>query len=70
MSARRCSAPVSRKRLFGGGAERCASRPKTVLRASIKAGGSSLRDHKKPDGELGIPAQFLDPGREGSHVPY
>lgn len=37
-----------------------------VLEASIEAGGSSLRDYARPDGELGYFAkQFLVYGREG-----
>lgn len=39
---------------------------KTVLRAAIEAGGSSLRDHKRVDGELGnFQHRFAVYGREG-----
>jgi formamidopyrimidine-DNA glycosylase len=34
-------------------AERLVEGIKAVLNAAIKAGGSSLRDHKRPDGDLG-----------------
>jgi formamidopyrimidine-DNA glycosylase len=51
-------------------AARLAPAIKAVLRASIKAGGSSLRDHKKPDGELGMfQHNFLVYGREGEPCP-
>jgi formamidopyrimidine-DNA glycosylase len=35
-------------------AERLVDAIKAVLNDAIKAGGSSLRDHKRPDGELGL----------------
>jgi formamidopyrimidine-DNA glycosylase len=39
---------------------------KAVLREAIKAGGSSLRDHKRTDGELGyFQHRFAAYGREG-----
>jgi formamidopyrimidine-DNA glycosylase len=39
---------------------------KKVLQDAIKAGGSSLRDHARPDGELGMfQHHFLVYGREG-----
>ena len=39
---------------------------KKVLQDAIKAGGSSLRDHARPDGELGeFQHHFLVYGREG-----
>jgi formamidopyrimidine-DNA glycosylase len=39
---------------------------KTVLKDAIKAGGSSLRDHARPDGELGMfQHRFLVYDREG-----
>lgn len=39
---------------------------KAVLRAAIEAGGSTLRDYARPDGELGyFSKQFLVYGREG-----
>jgi len=43
---------------------------KTVLREAIKAGGSSLRDHKRTDGELGMfQHNFAVYGREGEPCP-
>ncbi|HZG09176.1 MAG TPA: bifunctional DNA-formamidopyrimidine glycosylase/DNA-(apurinic or apyrimidinic site) lyase [Allosphingosinicella sp.] len=46
--------------------ERLVEAVKAVLRAAIEAGGSSLRDYARPDGELGyFSKQFLVYGREG-----
>ncbi len=43
---------------------------KAVLREAIKAGGSSLRDHKQTDGELGMfQHNFKVYGREGEPCP-
>ncbi|HEY1707861.1 MAG TPA: bifunctional DNA-formamidopyrimidine glycosylase/DNA-(apurinic or apyrimidinic site) lyase [Rhizomicrobium sp.] len=43
---------------------------KAVLREAVKAGGSSLRDHKRTDGELGMfQHHFLVYGREGKPCP-
>ncbi len=43
---------------------------KAVLREAIKAGGSSLRDHKRTDGELGMfQHNFKVYGREGEPCP-
>ncbi|HWD28848.1 MAG TPA: bifunctional DNA-formamidopyrimidine glycosylase/DNA-(apurinic or apyrimidinic site) lyase [Rhizomicrobium sp.] len=43
---------------------------KAVLREAVKAGGSSLRDHKRPDGELGMfQHNFKVYGREGKPCP-
>ncbi|MEI9994040.1 MAG: bifunctional DNA-formamidopyrimidine glycosylase/DNA-(apurinic or apyrimidinic site) lyase [Rhizomicrobium sp.] len=43
---------------------------KTVLNEAVKAGGSSLRDHKRTDGELGMfQHNFLVYGREGKPCP-
>ena len=43
---------------------------KSVLREAVKAGGSSLRDHKRVDGELGnFQHQFAVYGREGHSCP-
>jgi formamidopyrimidine-DNA glycosylase len=43
---------------------------KAVLRDAIKAGGSSLRDHKRVDGELGnFQHHFAVYGREGKPCP-
>jgi formamidopyrimidine-DNA glycosylase len=46
--------------------ERLAEAVKTVLAAAIEAGGSSLRDYARPDGELGyFSSQWRVYGREG-----
>ena len=43
---------------------------KAVLREAVKAGGSSLRDHKRTDGELGMfQHNFAVYGREGKPCP-
>ncbi len=43
---------------------------KAVLKDAIKAGGSSLRDHKRPDGELGMfQHRFRVYDREGEKCP-
>jgi formamidopyrimidine-DNA glycosylase len=43
---------------------------KTVLTEAIAAGGSSLRDHRRPDGELGyFQHSFAVYGREGEPCP-
>lgn len=50
--------------------ERLASAVKEVLTAAIAAGGSSLRDYARPDGELGYFAkQWRVYGREGEACP-
>ena len=42
-----------------------------VLEAAIQAGGSTLRDYARPDGELGyFSSQFRVYGREGEKCPY
>jgi formamidopyrimidine-DNA glycosylase len=42
-----------------------------VLHAAIDAGGSTLRDYARPDGELGyFSKQFRVYGREGKPCPY
>lgn len=46
--------------------ERLAAAVRAVLLAAIEAGGSTLRDYARPDGELGyFSKQFLVYGREG-----
>ena len=46
--------------------ERLVAATRTVLLAAIEAGGSTLRDYARPDGELGyFSKQFLVYGREG-----
>ncbi len=43
---------------------------KAVLKEAIRAGGSSLRDHRRPDGELGeFQHHFRVYGREGKPCP-
>ena len=50
----------------GGRAERLAQAVKDVLAEAIKSGGSSLRDHIRPDGELGYFQHSFDVyGRPG-----
>ena len=51
-------------------AERLVEGIKAVLKDAIKAGGSSLRDHKRPDGELGMfQHHFRVYDREGEKCP-
>ena len=51
-------------------AEQLVAGIKAVLDDAIKAGGSSLRDHKRTDGELGMfQHQFRVYDREGEQVP-
>ncbi len=51
-------------------AERLVEGIKAVLKDAIKAGGSSLRDHKRPDGELGMfQHRFRVYDREGEKCP-
>jgi formamidopyrimidine-DNA glycosylase len=63
-------ARISPKRLAGSlkptEIEKLVPAIKTVLKDAIKAGGSSLRDHARPDGELGaFQHHFLVYDREG-----
>ncbi|WP_242182899.1 bifunctional DNA-formamidopyrimidine glycosylase/DNA-(apurinic or apyrimidinic site) lyase [Sphingomonas sp. CARO-RG-8B-R24-01] len=61
ISPKRAAGKVSRARL-----ERLVPAIRTVLLAAIEAGGSTLRDYAKPDGELGyFSKQFAVYGREG-----
>ena len=61
ISPKRAGGKVSRARL-----ERLVPAIRTVLLAAIDAGGSTLRDYAKPDGELGyFSKQFAVYGREG-----
>jgi formamidopyrimidine-DNA glycosylase len=67
-------ARISPKRLAasvaGARAERLVPAIKTVLEAAIKAGGSSLRDYAKADGELGyFQHHFAVYDREGKPCP-
>ncbi len=51
-------------------AKRLADAVKAVLDEAIAAGGSSLRDHRRPDGELGyFQHRFTVYGREGEACP-
>ena len=81
MSARRCTArDLSPKRKAStiatrtgapnDHAERLAAAIKAVLNDAIKAGGSSLRDHRRTDGELGLfQHSFRVYDREGEPCP-
>lgn len=67
-------AGISPKRLAhtvqGGRAEKLAQAVKDVLREAIASGGSSLRDHIRPDGELGyFQHNFQVYGRTGEPCP-
>jgi len=54
----------------GGRAERLAAAIRGVLAAAIAAGGSSLRDHRRTDGELGyFQHHFAVYGRAGEACP-
>lgn len=54
----------------GRGAARLAAAIRTVFTAAIAAGGSSLRDHRQPSGELGFfQHQFAVYGRAGMACP-
>ena len=65
ISPRREAGRISRPRL-----DRLAAAVKTVLGAAIAAGGSSLRNYARPDGELGyFSAQWRVYGREGEPCP-
>ena len=54
----------------GGRAEKLTRAIREVLTEAIAAGGSSLRDHRRPDGELGyFQHSFAVYGREGQSCP-
>ena len=54
----------------GGRAEKLALAIRTVLTEAVAAGGSSLRDHRRPDGELGyFQHSFAVYGRDGEPCP-
>ncbi len=56
--------------IAGGRAARLATAIRAVLEAAIAAGGSSLRDHRRPDGDLGyFQHGFAVYGREGQPCP-
>lgn len=61
ISPRRAAGAISRSRL-----DRLVEAVRAVLEAAIEAGGSSLRDYARPDGELGyFSRQWRVYGREG-----
>ena len=61
--ATRCGAPTPR-------AEALVAAIKAVLSDAIRAGGSSLRDHRRTDGELGsFQHKFRVYDREGARCP-
>ena len=61
IAPRRAGGRIGRERL-----ERLVEAVKAVLLAAIEAGGSTLRDYARPDGELGyFSKDFLVYGREG-----
>lgn len=61
ISPRRAGGSLTRPRL-----ERLVAAVHTVLESAIEAGGSTLRDYARPDGELGyFSKQFKVYGREG-----
>ncbi|MFT3978397.1 MAG: bifunctional DNA-formamidopyrimidine glycosylase/DNA-(apurinic or apyrimidinic site) lyase [Sphingomonas bacterium] len=61
ISPRRAAGDVSRAKL-----DRLVAAIREILSGAIAAGGSTLRDFARPDGELGyFPAQFTVYGREG-----
>lgn len=65
ISPKRPAGKVSRAKL-----ERLVPAIRSVLLAAIEAGGSSLRDYVRPDGELGyFSKQFSVYGREGQPCP-
>jgi formamidopyrimidine-DNA glycosylase len=68
-------AGISPKRLAlrvqGERADRLVAAIKQVLNQAIEAGGSSLRDHRQPDGELGyFQHRFAVYDREGQPCPH
>lgn len=65
LSPKRTAATVQGER-----AARLAKAIRAVLKEAIAAGGSSLRDHRRPSGELGyFQHRFAVYGREGSRCP-
>lgn len=65
LSPRRKSSTVQ-----GGRADKLSQAIKSVLTDAIAAGGSSIRDHRRPDGELGyFQHSFAVYGREGRPCP-
>src|SRR5947208_16338400 len=67
---RRASTIATRAGAPNERAERLVEAIKAVLQDAIKAGGSSLRDHKQTNGELGLfQHNFRVYDREGEHCP-
>jgi len=67
---RRASTIATRTGAPNERAERLVEAIKAVLQDAIKAGGSSLRDHKQTNGELGLfQHNFRVYDREGEHCP-
>ena len=67
---RRASSVATKTGAPNARAERLVEGIKAVLHAAIKAGGSSLRDHKRTDGELGMfQHHFRVYDREGEKCP-
>lgn len=65
IAPRRAGGRISRRRL-----DRLALAVKVVLRSALAAGGSSLRNYARPDGELGyFSAEWRVYGREGESCP-
>jgi len=65
ISPRRSAATIKGRR-----ADRLARAIREVIADAIRAGGSSLRDHRRPDGELGyFQHSFQVYGREGAPCP-
>jgi formamidopyrimidine-DNA glycosylase len=65
LSPRRKAATVQ-----GGRADKLSQAIKAVLTDAINAGGSTLRDHRRPDGELGyFQHSFAVYGRQGESCP-
>jgi formamidopyrimidine-DNA glycosylase len=67
---RKASTIADRRGLPNDRAERLTDAIKTVLKEAIQAGGSSLRDHRRTDGELGMfQHNFRVYDREGKPCP-
>jgi formamidopyrimidine-DNA glycosylase len=71
LSPKRMAATITdRKGAANDRAERLVDGIKTVLNEAIKSGGSSLRDHRRTDGELGMfQHNFRVYDREGERCP-
>jgi formamidopyrimidine-DNA glycosylase len=70
ISPKRLAASIAKKSGAPHRAERLVQAIKAVLQDAIKAGGSSLRDHRRTDGELGLfQHHFRVYDREGKPCP-